>query len=145
MALTKAARIQKLANELDKLCTRHAKACSAKPAKPAKKTAKRATRAKTVKASARKTSSVTTAQLIAAIKEVDRRGRYGGLVPIKAIRSHLGASHEAMRDALSKAEKTWDVDLKIANDPSLIKDKSEAYQGLPGHDAHSWIEYVVAR
>jgi len=146
MAMTKDARIKKIAADLDKLCTRYAKSCAVKPAKKtAKKTAKRATRARTVKASARKSASVSTAQLLAAVKDIDRRGRYGGLVPIGAVRRELGASHEAMREALSKAEKAYDVDLKIANDPSLIKDKSEAYQGLPGHDAHSWVEYIVAR
>jgi DNA-binding MarR family transcriptional regulator len=62
------------------------------------------------------------------IPEINRRDRHDGLVPIGKIRrtlAYLGLDRPTFDAALLEEERAYTVDLKIANDPSRVKDPEE--------------------
>lgn len=66
--------------------------------------------------------------LRAAVPEIDRRDRHDGLVPIGKIRrtlAYLGLDRPTFDAALLEEEHAYNVDLKIANDPSRVKEPQE--------------------
>ena len=84
------------------------------------------------------------AALQAAIGDLDRRGRHGGLVPIPEVRralAGLGLSHAAFDEALLERERAFEVDLKLANDPRAVADAAEGIRD-PGRGL---LYYVVRR
>ena len=83
------------------------------------------------------------AALLAALGEIDRRGRHGGLVPLPELRkalSGLGLSREAFDEALLEQERAFTVDLKAVHDPQGLVDRD---QGIS--DAGRGILYYVVR
>lgn len=85
-----------------------------------------------------------TAALSAALGEIDRRGRYGGLVPLPEVRkalSGLGLSREAFDEALLEQERAFAVDLKAAHDPQSLVDRE---QGI-SDTGRGVLYYVVLR
>jgi DNA-binding MarR family transcriptional regulator len=79
-----------------------------------------------------------------ALGEIDRRGRYGGLVPIPELRralAPLGLSREDFDQALLEQERAFSVDLKTAHDPTSIKDADQAVWD----EGRGWLYYAVAR
>jgi hypothetical protein len=84
------------------------------------------------------------AALQTVLGELDRRARYGGLVPLPEVRkalAGLGLSREAFDAALLEHERAFDVDLKAAHDP---RDVGEPEQGIPD-DGRGLLYYVVRR
>ena len=66
--------------------------------------------------------------LRAAVTEIDRRDRHDGIVPIGKLRrtlAHLGLNRATFDAALLEEERAYIVDLKVANDPTRIKDPDE--------------------
>lgn len=85
-----------------------------------------------------------TAALRAALGEIDRRGRHGGLVPLPEVRkalSGLGLSREAFDEALLEQERAFAVDLKTAHDPQSLVDRE---QGI-SDTGRGVLYYVVLR
>ena len=83
-------------------------------------------------------------ELRSAIGELDRRGRYGGLVPIPELRralAPLGLSRDDFDRALLEQERAFAVDLKTAHDPTSIEDAKLAVWD----EGRGWLYYVVAR
>jgi hypothetical protein len=83
-------------------------------------------------------------ELRAALGELDRRGRYGGLVPIPELRRALAPLHLSREDfdrALLEQERAFAVDLKTAHDPTSIKDSDQAVWD----EGRGWLYYAVAR
>jgi hypothetical protein len=63
-----------------------------------------------------------------AVPEINRRDRHDGLVPIGKIRrmlAYLGLNRSTFDAALLEEERAYIVDLKIANDPTRVKDPEE--------------------
>jgi hypothetical protein len=84
------------------------------------------------------------AALRAALGEIDRRGRHGGLVPLPEVRkalSGLGLSREAFDEALLEQERAFAVDLKTAHDPQSLVDRE---QGI-SDTGRGILYYVVLR
>lgn len=66
--------------------------------------------------------------LRAAVAEIDRRDRHDGLVPIGKLRrtlAYLGLNRATFDAALLEEERAYIVDLKVANDPTRVKDPDE--------------------
>lgn len=83
-------------------------------------------------------------EILRVVRELDTRGRFGGMVPIPEARGvflEAGWTREAFDRALVAAERDFVVDLKIANDPSRL-----ARPELAIDDAsRGLLQYVVAR
>lgn len=83
-------------------------------------------------------------EILRVVRDLDTRGRFGGMVPIPEARSvflEAGWTREAFDRALVAAERDFVVDLKIANDPSRL-----ARPELAIDDAsRGLLQYVVAR
>ena len=66
--------------------------------------------------------------LRAAVTEIDRRDRHDGIVPIGKLRrtlAHLGLNRTTFDAALLEEERAYIVDLKVANDPTRVRDPEE--------------------
>jgi len=84
------------------------------------------------------------AALDSALNELDARGRHGGLVPIPDLRrelSPLGLTREAFDAALLERQRARTLDLKVANDPSLVDDPDG---GIP-QEGRGLLYYAVRR
>jgi len=83
-------------------------------------------------------------ELLAVVRDLDRRGRHGGLVPIPDVRAAFvaeGWARAAFDRRLLEAEREFVVDLKVANDPSRLARPDLAIEETGrGH-----LQYVVAR
>ena len=79
-----------------------------------------------------------------ALRELDARGRHGGLVPLPELRrelAHLGLSRIQLdRELLSRQEERT-LDLKVANDPRLV---DEPDLGIPS-PGRGLLYFVVVR
>jgi DNA-binding MarR family transcriptional regulator len=79
-----------------------------------------------------------------AVLLLDREERLGGLVPLPRVRDALqgmGLSRAAFDDAVLALEDQYVIDLKVANDPSRLKDGD---LGIATHD-RGLLYFVVAR
>lgn len=79
-----------------------------------------------------------------AVQEINRRDRHDGLVPIGKIRrslAYLGLNRSTFDAALLEEERAYIVDLKIANDPTRVKDPEE---GIP-IEGRGLLYFVVLR
>jgi DNA-binding MarR family transcriptional regulator len=68
-------------------------------------------------------------ELQTALRELDRRGRHGGLVPVPELRralAALGLSQRAFDEALLDRERAFVIDLKVAHDGRQLADAAEA-------------------
>ena len=84
-----------------------------------------------------------TATTLTAIAELDASGRYGGLVPIPAVRGALrarGADDAAISATLLELERRFQIDLSIAQSPTTAPDRSQGIE-RPGRG----LLYYVAR
>lgn len=66
--------------------------------------------------------------LRAAVTEIDRRDRHDGLVPIGKLRrtlAYLSLNRATFDAALLEEERAYFVDLKVANDPTRVRDPEE--------------------
>jgi len=84
------------------------------------------------------------AEVCAAVRELGRLGRMGGLVPLPDLRRRLASlaiDRSALDAALLAAERDYLLDLKVANDPSSVHDASEGIE-VPGRGL---LYFVVAR
>jgi hypothetical protein len=69
---------------------------------------------------------VTRASVLDAVRAADREGRHGGLVPIGDVWARLGApNRKAAERVLLEMQRTYEMDLKVANDPYLHAGKRE--------------------
>lgn len=78
--------------------------------------------------------------IIAIVRELNRSGRHGGLVPISEIRGaakgHLSRSE--VDALLLEMERKFILDLKIANDPRALSDGGAS--GIPrGQTVAYWV------
>ena len=83
-------------------------------------------------------------ELRAVLGDLDRRGRYGGLVPIPELRralAHVGLAREDFDRALLDLERAFVIDLKTAHDPTSIKDSDQAVWD----EGRGWLYYALAR
>lgn len=83
-------------------------------------------------------------ELVRVARDLDLRGRFGGLVPIPDIRSvflETGLTREAFDRALLAAEREFVVDLKVANDPSRLARPDLAIDDA----ARGLLQFVVVR
>lgn len=83
-------------------------------------------------------------RVLDAIASLDRRGRFGGLVPLPRLREALTSvamSRDAFDDALLALEEQFVIDLKVANEPSRLGDPGE---GIDTPD-RGLLYFVVAR
>ena len=66
--------------------------------------------------------------LRAAVTEIDRRDHHDGIVPIGKLRrtlAYLSLNRATFDAALLEEERAYIVDLKVANDPTRVKDPEE--------------------
>lgn len=82
--------------------------------------------------------------LLATLRDLDRRGRHSGLVPIPEVRAAFldrGWTRTAFDESLLQAERDFVVDLKVADDPARLREPALAIveQGR-GH-----LQYAVIR
>lgn len=78
------------------------------------------------------------------VSEINRRDRHDGLVPIAKVRralAHLGLDRPTFDAALLEEERAYTVDLKIANDPTRVK---EPEGGIP-NEGRGLLYFVVLR
>ena len=78
------------------------------------------------------------------VLEINRRDRHDGLVPIAKVRralAHLGLDRPTFDAALLEEERAYTVDLKIANDPTRVK---EPEGGIPT-EGRGLLYFVVLR
>lgn len=83
-------------------------------------------------------------EMTGALRELDRRGRHGGLVPVPELRralSTLGMSQAAFDRALLERERAFLIDLKVAHDRHKLPDAAEALDD----PARGLLYYVVLR
>lgn len=82
--------------------------------------------------------------VLAAVGELDVRHRYGGIVPIPDLRAELrrgGITDDAaVTAALEALERTWKIDLSIAQSPTQVADRAAGIE-RPGRG----LLYYVAR
>lgn len=79
-----------------------------------------------------------------AVREIDRRDHHDGLVPIGKVRqelAHLRLDRPAFDAALLEEERAYTVDLKIANDPTRVK---EPEAGI-SCEGRGFLYFVVVR
>jgi len=78
------------------------------------------------------------------VLEIDRRDRHDGLVPIAKVRralAHLGLDRPTFDAALLEEERAYTVDLKIANDPTRVKEP----EGGISSEGRGLLYFVVVR
>ena len=83
-------------------------------------------------------------ELARALRELDRRGRHGGLVPLPELRralAKLGMSRSDFDEALLERERAFSIDLKVAHDGRQLADASDALRD----PARGLLYYVVLR
>jgi len=84
------------------------------------------------------------ARVLAAVGELDHRGRYGGLVPIPELRAELRgqgiADDLAVTRALEDLEHDWTIDLLVAQSPTQVPHRAAGID-RPGRG----LLYYVAR
>ncbi len=84
------------------------------------------------------------ADLVSVVRQLDRSGRYGGLVPIPEVRDVFvkrGWTRRSFDERLLQAERDFVVDLKAANDPTRLSAPELAIVDTGrGH-----LQYVVVR
>lgn len=79
-----------------------------------------------------------------AVAELDRVEGHGGLVPLPRVRDALrdaGLSRSAFDDAVLALEEQYEIDLKVANDPSRLPDGGGGIDGGP----RGLLYFVVTR
>lgn len=82
--------------------------------------------------------------LRAAVTEIDRRDHHDGIVPIGKLRrtlAYLGLNRATFDAALLEEERAYTVDIKVANDPTRVKDPEE---GIP-IEGRGLLYFVVLR
>lgn len=92
----------------------------------------------------RATDDAIRAAVLAAVGDLDVRHRYGGIVPIPDLRAELrrgGITDDAaVTAALEALERTWKIDLSIAQSPTQVADRAAGIE-RPGRG----LLYYVAR
>lgn len=92
----------------------------------------------------RATDDALRAAVLAAVGELDARHRYGGIVPIPDVRAELRRSgitdDAAVTAALEALERSWTIDLSVAQSPTAVKDRAAGIE-RPGRG----LLYYVAR
>jgi hypothetical protein len=92
----------------------------------------------------RATDEAIRAAVLAAVGELDVRHRYGGIVPIPDVRAELrrgGINDDAaVTAALEALERTWKIDLSVAQSPTQVSDRAAGIE-RPGRG----LLYYVAR
>jgi DNA-binding transcriptional ArsR family regulator len=82
--------------------------------------------------------------VLTAVGELDARHRYGGIVPIPDVRAELrraGITDDvAVTAALEALERSWTIDLSVAQSPTAVKDRAAGIE-RPGRG----LLYYVAR
>lgn len=84
------------------------------------------------------------AAVLTAVGELDARHRFGGIVPIPDVRAELrrgGITDDAaVTAALEALERSWTIDLSVAQSPTQVKDRAAGIE-RPGRG----LLYYVAR